>query len=73
MNYTHEKPSLPGHYWWRAGTPLPPIIVRLHMDGADPNTVDGWIMSFIGQAQSLESNKVGGHWAGPLEPPEEAP
>ena len=71
MTWTMTNPIEPGWYWFQAAEHLPPIIVCLHMDNSDPESVDGWVVDFAGDERHMESNKLKGRWAGPLPLPEE--
>jgi len=62
MIWTGEKPTVPGWYWWREhGVPL---VVEL---------VHNMNMELMIEDDARHIGKLGGEWAGPLEPPKEEP
>lgn len=70
LTWTTETPTVAGWYWYQGAKHLTPIIVCLHMDNSDPESVDGWVVDFAGYDAHRESNKMHGEWAGPIIPPE---
>ncbi len=61
MNWTKNRPTQPGWYWWRLGTYTVEVVhFEQHIDG------DVGSSSFDGRLAHPDSE-----WAGPLEEPEE--
>jgi hypothetical protein len=62
MNWTADKPTKPGWYWYRGGSDGHTVKV-LHFiddDGDGP---------YIATSEDLTLNDLDGEWAGPVEPP----
>jgi hypothetical protein len=68
-DWTTEKPTMPGKYWYRAGNGTP-IVVRVYDQRTPTPTgrMDVWV-EVPGEAD-CNIDDMDGEWVGPLEPPE---
>lgn len=68
MTWTNEKPKVPGWYWWRSKADAPYIV---HL-GMVRREIYGPLVLCSDYCEDGETpDELGGHWAGPLLPPEE--
>ena len=66
MNWTTERPTKPGYYWWRLGSDGHAHLIEVTIDG------NGVLQSHP-PAQLIEAGRLvdtSGEWAGPVEHPQ---
>lgn len=75
VNYTHEKPTVPGWYWWRANDSAPAVVIELRNPPQDDP--DGTLYAHFRTSYNKTFDGpcavLSGEFAGPIPGPGEFP